>query len=113
MDFVVKVEVCPKCASRDIENLVRVERSRPVRVYVRCKECGTFVARYTLERYTSDKTYQSLLRFMRRHGHSIASRSRAQELEAFSESVKKEFEETSNAPKTDSKIEELIWEYKQ
>lgn len=112
MDFLVKIEVCPRCASKNTENLVRVESGRPLRVYVRCVECGAFVARYTLERYTSDKTYESLLRFMRRHGHSIHSRSNAHELEGFSKKVEDEFEETSAAPKTDMTIEEMIWEHR-
>ncbi len=112
MNFVVRVELCPNCDSPNTENLVRVQTGRPIRVYVRCRECGTFVARYTLERYTSDKTYESLLRFMRKHGHSIASRSRAQELEGFSKTVQEEFCETSDAPKSNLRLEEIIWEHK-
>lgn len=112
MDFSVKIETCPKCGSQNTENLVRVEFGRPVRVYIRCSACGTFVARYTLERYTSDKTYESLLRFMREHGHCVASRSRAQELEGFSREIEKEFTETCNAELVDLRVEEIIWEYK-
>lgn len=112
MYFSVKIETCPKCGSRNTENLIRVETGRPVRVYIRCPACGAFVARYTLERYTSDKTYESLLRFMREHGHCVASRSRAQELEGFSKTVEKEFTETAEASKSDLRVEEIIWEYK-
>ncbi len=112
MSFAVKIETCPKCRSRKTENLVRVEPGCPVRVYVRCSECGTFVARYTLERYTSDKPYESLLKFSRRGGCSIASRSHAQELEGFSKKIETEFKETTEAPFTELKIEEIICELK-
>lgn len=109
MAFAVKIETCPQCGSKDTQNLVRVEPGCPVKVYVRCAECGTFVARYTLERYASDKTYESLLKTSRRGGCLIASRSRAQELEGFSSKVEAEFKETIAVPPTELKVEEIIW----
>ncbi|MBN2380845.1 hypothetical protein JXM67_13690 [candidate division WOR-3 bacterium] len=111
--FSVRVEHCPKCHSRKTENLVRVQTGKPVRVYVRCTDCGTFVARYTLERYTSDKTYESLLDYLRKHGHSISSRFRAHEVEGFSKEVEKEYSDTASAPLSDDKrLDELIWEHR-
>ncbi|MBD3285768.1 hypothetical protein GF359_04850 [candidate division WOR-3 bacterium] len=112
-NFSVRVEHCPKCHSHKTENLVRVQPCKPVRVYVRCAECGTFVARYTLERYTSDKTYESLLSFLRRHGHSICSRNSAHEVDGFSAEVQREFAETADTPRSDDKrLDELIWEHR-
>jgi hypothetical protein len=112
MRFAVKIETCPKCGCKSTENLVRVESGCPVKVYVRCAKCGTFVARYTIERYTSDKCYESLLKIMRLHGCSIASRSQAQELEAFSRSIETEFKETTQAPFTELKVEQIICGHK-
>jgi hypothetical protein len=112
MRFTVKIETCPKCGSNSTENLVRVETGLPIKVYIRCSACAAFVACYALERYTSDKTYESLLRFMRKHGHCVASRSRAQELDGFSKKVEEEFQETSNASKSNLKLEEIICEHK-
>jgi hypothetical protein len=109
MSVYVKKETCSKCDCQIMENLVRVESGEPIRIYVRCTECGTFVARYTLERYTSDKPYESLLRFHRKHGHSIHSRSRAQEVEAFSRDIENNFKETVDNPVCDLRIEEMIW----
>jgi phage FluMu protein Com len=110
--FKVRLEHCPKCHSVNTENLVRVQMCEPIRVYVRCRECGTFVARYTLERYTSDKTYESLLRYLRNHGHSISSRDHAREVEGFSAEVKREFAETAEAPRSKERLDELIWDHK-
>lgn len=111
--FFVRAEHCPQCHSVNTENLVRVQTGKPIRVYVRCRDCGTFVARYTLERYTSEKTYQSLLNYLRKHGHSISSRIRALEVEGFSAEVEKEFSETAKAPRSeDKRLDELIWDHK-
>jgi len=111
-DFQVRLEHCPKCHSVNTENLVRVQTGEPIRVYVRCRDCGTFVARYRLERYTSDKTNESLLRYLRKHGHSISSRIGAREVEGFSAEVEREFAETSDAPHSDKRLDELIWEHR-
>lgn len=110
MPFYVKVETCPRCGSRNTENMVRVEPGLPVKIYVRCSECKEFVARYTLERYTSDKPYESLLDIYRHCGCSIASRTQAHELEGFTECIRREFDETCQAPPSLLKVEEMITE---
>ena len=108
MSFNVKVETCPKCGCKNTENLLRVEKGSPIKVYVKCSECGTFVACYTLERYTSDKTYESLLRLMRKRGHSVHSRFRAKEIDGFSAEIQEQFRKTLEAPRCELKIEEMI-----
>ncbi len=93
-----------------MENLVRVEPGQPPKVYVRCSKCKTFVARYTLEHYTSDKPYESLLNSVHGQGSCISSRGRALELEAFSKDVEEEFIQTTQVPTTALRVEELIVE---
>ncbi len=108
MSVSVKLETCPKCKETRLENLVRVEPGQHVKVYVRCPECLTFVARYTLERYTSDKPYESLLKTLRNQSDAVGSRELAQELEAFSKEVEKEFRETIQMPAARLRVEEMI-----
>lgn len=108
MAFSVKIESCPHCKGTGMENLVRVEPGQPPKVYVRCDKCKVFVARYTLEHYTSDKPYESLLSSLHGQGCCISSRQRALELEAFSREVEEEFIQTTNVPISRHRVEELI-----
>jgi hypothetical protein len=108
MSVSVKLETCPKCQSKKMENLVRVEAGQHVKVYVRCLDCQTFVARYTLERYTSDKPYESLLKNLRGQSNTIGTRELAREIEAFSQEIEKEFTETSRIPAARLRVEEMI-----
>ena len=90
-----KKETCPKCGATEVENLVRIEDGHPMKVYVRCARCKTFVARYMVSTYTADMTYESLLRVLRTsqlYCHDCRGSSR--ELEAFSTQVRREFERT-------------------
>lgn len=91
-----------------MENFVRVEHGQHVKIYVRCPECKTFVARYTLERYTSDKPYESLLKTLRNQSDGVSCRELAEELEAFSKEVEKEFRETTQIPAVRLRVEEMI-----
>ncbi|MBN2538235.1 hypothetical protein JXB37_08170 [candidate division WOR-3 bacterium] len=87
----VKVEQCPQCHGRKMNNCAWVRTGEPVRVYVRCADCGAFVARYTLLRYTSEQTYESLLRNLRRFSYASGKRC-LQEIEEFGTTVSAEFE---------------------
>ncbi|QDT37809.1 hypothetical protein [Stratiformator vulcanicus] len=42
---------CQQCGSRSLQNLIVREPTKPQRVFVRCADCGAFVARYTLSNY--------------------------------------------------------------
>ena len=107
----VRLEHCPKCGSTECENIFALFPGKPVQVYVRCKKCGSFVARYTLLRYTSDKPYESLLKAIRCPRSS--GRQMVRELEAFSEEVEADFKrvlEMLEGGEDGRKIEEIIAE---
>jgi|GEM_PF-400530 len=90
-----KKETCLKCGATDLENLVRIEEGKPLKVYVRCARCKTFVARYIVSTYTSDMSYESLLRILRSSQMSCHDcRGSMRELEAFSQQVQEEFQRT-------------------
>jgi len=90
-----KKETCLKCGATDLENLVRVEEGKPIKVYVRCARCKTFVARYIVSTYTSDMSYESLLRVLRTSQLSCYDcRGSVREIEALSEQVQEEFKKT-------------------
>jgi len=90
-----KKETCLKCGATDLENLVRIEEGKPLKVYVRCARCKTFVARYIVSTYTSDMSYESLLRVLRTSQLSCYDcRGSMRELEAFSRKVQQEFKKT-------------------
>lgn len=72
-------------------NYVYVRTGEAVRVYIRCAECGTFVARYVLARYTSDEPYESLLRSLRELSYASGKRL-LREVEEFGTMVAAEFE---------------------
>jgi hypothetical protein len=91
-----KKETCLKCGATDLENLVRIEEGEPLKVYVRCARCKTFVARYIVSTYTSDMSYESLLRVLRTSQLSCYDcRGSMRELEAFSRRVRQEFQRTA------------------
>lgn len=87
----VRIEHCRKCESTNLTNLVYVQSGDPVRVYVRCSDCGAFVARYVLTRYTSDQTYECLLRNLRRYAYASGKRA-LQEVEECGTTVQAEFD---------------------
>jgi hypothetical protein len=90
-----KKETCFKCGATELENLVRIEEGKPLTVYVRCVKCKSFVARYVVSTYTSDMSYESLLRLLRTSQLSCHDcRGSMRELEVFSEQVQEEFEQT-------------------
>lgn len=87
----VKTEQCPQCSGKRMSNCVYVRTGEAVRVYVRCADCGAFVARYTLARYTSEQTYESLLRNLRHFAYASGKRC-LQEIEEYGTTVAAEFE---------------------
>jgi hypothetical protein len=90
-----KKETCLKCGATDLENLVRVEEGKPLKIYVRCSRCRAFVARYIVATYTSDMSYESLLKILRSSQLSCHDcRGSMRELEAFSRQVQEEFQRT-------------------
>jgi len=105
----VKRERCPVCGGlKMVDNFVKYEDGT-IRVYVECAHCGSFVARYTLQRYTSNKPYESLLHFFRKPVDS--GRSVLKNIEAFTEEIEKEFKEVKERIKEkeeNQKIEEII-----
>lgn len=107
-----RTEHCPECSSTSTKNNMYFCRGEKIRVYIECADCGAFVARYTLSRYTSDKTYESLLRRMR--FTRLSSGKRAMKMvEGFGEGVSEEFKHVLDLIKKheDTRtIEEIIEE---
>lgn len=106
----VKRERCPKCDSVELVNLVLVEEGQPIKIYVKCAKCKTFVARYTLDYYTSNMDYESMLEYASKC-YSESGRTTSKKLKSFNESIKKEFEECLKLirEKEDKKrVEEII-----
>jgi hypothetical protein len=96
-----KKETCLQCGATEMENLVRIEEGKVLKIYVRCAKCKTFVARYLVSTYTSDMTYESLLRALRTTQIScLDCRGSMRELEAFTGQVKSEFEKTERQVET-------------
>jgi hypothetical protein len=86
-----RLEHCPECKSVEVKNNMYFCKGQPVRVYVQCAKCGGFVARYTLRAYTSNKTYESLLRRFR--SAKLTSGKRALHIVgAFGDDVRREYE---------------------
>ena len=108
----VKKETCPKCGASVMENIFVVKKGSFPLVYVKCAKCGAFVARYTLECYTSDKSYKSLLTRLRCISWGSYRRNFLREIEGFSESVDEEFKKVQTELKNPDKrkIEEILIE---
>ncbi|OYD15434.1 hypothetical protein CH333_05740 [candidate division WOR-3 bacterium JGI_Cruoil_03_44_89] len=108
----VKFETCSRCGSVDVKNNVYIKRGEPMRIYVECAKCGSFIARYTLTKYTSDKPYESLLKNLRKE-RFLGSRSAAKIIEEFSVPVSEAFEHIKKLRETlkeKRKVEEIIVE---
>ena len=105
----VKRERCPVCGSvKMVNNFVKYEDGT-IRVYVECSQCGSFVARYTLKRYTSNKPFESLLNFLRKPTES--GRDVLKNIEAFTKEIEEEYrriKEKVKEKEEKQKIEEII-----
>lgn len=86
------VQKCQACQSRQLRNiLVRDEKQY---VYVQCRACGEFVARYILDSggyFHAGKGYESYLRSIERDGGISSGRESAVSYESVEEEAKEEF----------------------
>lgn len=107
-----KRERCPKCDSINLINNMLVEEGQPIKVYVQCCECGAFVARYTLEYYTSNEKYESLLNYCIK-SHADSGRRMSRKIRTYSEEIEEEFKRCKELIKKgedDRRVEEIIEE---
>ncbi|MFO7674925.1 MAG: hypothetical protein R6X12_01205 [bacterium] len=105
-----KSDHCMNCNATSVTNLVHVRTGEPVRVYVKCNACGSYVARYTLSRYTSDQPYESLLRLLRQYAYASGKRC-LEEVEEFGTAIRAEFERVERlvaASEEKRRVEEMI-----
>ena len=105
-----RTEHCPECHDTRMCNRFHFVQGRRPRVYVQCSSCGAFVARYTLERYTSNKPYESLLDTLRTH-HGESAHHVMRQLEAFGQEVAEGFQrvrEMISCQEDPRKIEQII-----
>lgn len=85
----IRREHCPKCKGTTLENILVVSEGGPIKIYVRCFKCKTFTARYTLERYLSDKTYESYLNNI--NPVRLSGKNIKEEIDFISQDVEQEF----------------------
>jgi len=105
-----KRERCPHCGSIELINNIFIKEGEPIKVYVQCFKCKEFVARYTIDSYTSNKRYESLLKYVSK-SHSASGRSMSKKLVSFDEGILEEFEHCKKLIKEkeeEKKIEEII-----
>lgn len=106
------IERCPGCGSQRVKNLVHWERGEPLQVYVACAACDTFIARYTVARYTSSESYEGLLRLL--GGHVVTSeRQLMRELAAMDDEVRRRFDhvrELVDRQEDPRRIEQILYE---
>jgi hypothetical protein len=105
-----RIEHCPECGSVEMRNNLYFCRGQRLRVYVQCASCGEFVARYTLRGYTSNKTYESLLRRLR-DARLTSGKRTLHIVEGFGESVADEYRHVLDLVETrqdERRIEEII-----
>lgn len=107
-----RVERCPGCGSQRVRNLVHWERGEPLQVYVACAACDAFIARYTVERYTSSESYEGLLELL--GGHVVTSeRQLMQELAVMDDEVRRRFDhvrELVHRHEDPRRIEQILYE---
>ncbi len=77
----VRIQHCHSCNSKHTENIFYTKTGDPVAVYVRCAECGTFVAKYILQSYAGHKSYDSYLTSIK--GQSASGRKTLKDIKKF------------------------------
>lgn len=105
-----KKESCPKCDSTNLINYVHVKTGANIRVYIECAECHSYVARYTLLTYTSDKPYEVLLRRLKCLEYSSGKKA-LRELEEYSRNIESEFDHVRTlitSTETEKTVEDMI-----
>jgi hypothetical protein len=53
--------ICPECSSKKTVSFLYTEPAAPPRVFIHCAECGEFMARITVAKYSSFETFESVL----------------------------------------------------
>ncbi len=107
-----KAECCPQCHGTRMVNLVYVRTGQATCVYVKCADCGSYVARYVLTRYTSDRSYESLLAGLRGFAHQSGKRC-LEQIEEFGAMVEAEFARVQRLAidkPQEHRVEEMICE---
>jgi hypothetical protein len=88
----VRVEHCLKCGHTEMKNLFHIKPHEDIKVYVQCANCKSYVCRYTLRRYTSEETFESLVKLLAKKEHHIVSgREQKSRLEYHTTQVEKEY----------------------
>lgn len=107
-----RLEHCEHCGSTQMRNNMYFCKGEKIKVYVECAKCGEYVTRYTLSGYTSNKTYESLLRKLR--FQRINSGKRTMEtVQTFGKEVEEEYGHVRELIRIDEDsriIEEIIEE---
>uniref|UniRef100_A0A7C6AAH8 Uncharacterized protein n=1 Tax=candidate division WOR-3 bacterium TaxID=2052148 RepID=A0A7C6AAH8_UNCW3 len=106
-----KKEHCPKCKGTMMINNVYVKTGENIKIYVECANCHSFVARYSLLTYTSDKPYEILLQKLKCLEYRSGKKA-LRELEEFDRCVESEFKVVKSlAEQEEAKtVEDLIKE---
>lgn len=66
---------CKVCSSTSLHNFLVEDAGKPIVVFVRCAECGEFIARYVLSAYYyHPSAYES---YVRTHGSQVRESGRA------------------------------------
>lgn len=107
-----RIERCPQCGSTATRNNIYFIKGEYIKVYVECADCGAFVSRYTLRGYTSDKTYESLLRKLRSSRFNSGKRT-MRTIELYGKDVAEEYDHVRRMIKKSEdkrKMEEIIEE---
>jgi hypothetical protein len=107
-----RIEHCEECGSTATKNNIYFLKGEYIRVYVECADCGAFVARYTLRGYTSNKTYESLLRKLRSSRFNSGKQT-MRAVELFGRDVAEEFSHVRGLIKhhqDERRMEEIIEE---
>lgn len=90
----VYIQQCQNCGSRNLRNILA--RDYAQRVYVQCRDCGEFVARYVVATggyFHNGKDYESFIRTMMLDSGFSSGRDLKQVYQEVSENSAQEFEE--------------------
>lgn len=89
----IHVQKCQSCNSRNLRNILAREEQQFV--YVQCRQCDAFVARYILSSggyFHAGKGYESFLRSIERNGESTSGRDMTASFGTTKEQAEQEFE---------------------
>ena len=87
-------QACQNCGSRELRNILVREDGERDRVYVQCRVCRGFVARYVIAPqgyYHHDRGFQSWLRSLFRGGVFESGKAVREQFETLSEKAQDEF----------------------